>query len=394
MQNATPCGNGYACADVTTCRNSCGSDSDCAANYYCNVPTNTTCLPKLFGAPSNLTVNAPEDLAAALLNGDTTPDLLVSSLGTNSVSVFLGNGSGGFTAGTSVSTDTGPTNLLVADFNQDNKIDFAVSCTNNTVDVFLGKGDGTFMNKVAITGLHTPKGLATGHFNGVGYADLVISEQGIKSASIALGNNNGTFAVPSANTLSAAPFDLVVADFDGDGSDDVAAATAYDSLSMSNVEVLPGNGTRVLPTHMPYMTDNGTAYALAQRDLNNDTHPDLVVVDFAAGNIRVLRNDSTVGAIVFTVLAQYATGSNPTALALGHFNADTNADVAVANSGGSTVTVWLGTGNATFINTHDYAAGTMPTALVAADFNGDGKDDLAVANAGSNNVSVLLNISP
>jgi len=37
-----------------------------------------------------------------------------------------------------------------------------------------------------------------------------------------------------------------------------------------------------------------------------------------------------------------------------------------------------------------YSAGTLPYDMVAADFNGDGKLDLAVANSGGTNISVLL----
>src|SRR5437660_11410120 len=37
-----------------------------------------------------------------------------------------------------------------------------------------------------------------------------------------------------------------------------------------------------------------------------------------------------------------------------------------------------------------YTVGTNPVAAEAADFNGDGKVDIAVINSGSNNVSILL----
>ena len=54
------------------------------------------------------------------------------------------------------------------------------------------------------------------------------------------------------------------------------------------------------------------------------------------------------------------------------------------------VSVLLGNGNGTFQAAVNYAAGTSPHSVAVGDFNGDGKADLAVANGNSNNVSVLL----
>ena len=54
------------------------------------------------------------------------------------------------------------------------------------------------------------------------------------------------------------------------------------------------------------------------------------------------------------------------------------------------MSVLLGNGNGTFQAAVNYAAGTYPYSVAVGDFNGDGKADLAVANYGSDNVSVLL----
>src|SRR5260370_42190849 len=43
-----------------------------------------------------------------------------------------------------------------------------------------------------------------------------------------------------------------------------------------------------------------------------------------------------------------------------------------------------------FLTAVNYNAGTQPYSVAVGDFNGDGKADLAVANAISNNVSVLV----
>ena len=68
-------------------------------------------------------------------------------------------------------------------------------------------------------------------------------------------------------------------------------------------------------------------------------------------------------------------------MAVGDFNGDGKADLAVANLGSNNVAVLLGNGNGTFATAVTYASGgTAPFSVAVGDFNGDGKLDLAVAN--------------
>ena len=72
------------------------------------------------------------------------------------------------------------------------------------------------------------------------------------------------------------------------------------------------------------------------------------------------------------------------------FNGDGQADLAVANHYGHTVSILLGNGDGTFQAEIAYSAGTSPISVEAEDFNGDGQADLAVANWASWDVSILL----
>ena len=67
-------------------------------------------------------------------------------------------------------------------------------------------------------------------------------------------------------------------------------------------------------------------------------------------------------------------------MAAADLNGDGKPDLAVANSGGDTVSVLLNNGDGTFAAKVDYPTGTRPLSVAAADLNGDGKPDLAVAN--------------
>ena len=92
----------------------------------------------------------------------------------------------------------------------------------------------------------------------------------------------------------------------------------------------------------------------------------------------------------FLEAVNYAAGTVLSSVAVGDFNGDGKADLAVANDGSDTVSVLLGNGNGTFQAAVNYGAGTDPRSVAVGDFNGDGKADLAVANFFSDNVSVLL----
>jgi len=119
-------------------------------------------------------------------------------------------------------------------------------------------------------------------------------------------------------------------------------------------------------------------------------------------------NCATVGfqpALVHQVAAD-PTGSS-LATAIGDFDGDGNADIAVAYSADQAsasdgyVSVWIGSENGTFSFGNNFIAGKNPYSIAAADFDGDGNLDLVVSNLGidhtnggflSGSVSVLLGI--
>ncbi len=84
--------------------------------------------------------------------------------------------------------------------------------------------------------------------------------------------------------------------------------------------------------------------------------------------------------------------NKPDAVAAGDFNGDDNGkkdDLAVANTGDGTVSIFLNNGSGQLVLAHQIAVGPNPTSIVAGDFNGDGHLDLAVATAGDNSVRIL-----
>src|SRR5207302_1073188 len=142
-----------------------------------------------------------------------------------------------------------------------------------------------------------------------------------------------------------------------------------------------------------------TPVSVAVADLNGDGVPDVVLADNnLAGTVTVLLNTTVPGATVctFTSHAEFTVGANPTSVAVGDVNGDGRPDLVVDNNGSANVSVLLNTTApgaivSSFAGHVDFATGTNPYAVAIADWNGDGKADLVVAHGGSDSVSELAN---
>src|SRR5258708_37281057 len=84
-------------------------------------------------------------------------------------------------------------------------------------------------------------------------------------------------------------------------------------------------------------------------------------------------------------------GSYPDSVAVGDFNGDGKADLAVAMFSANSVTVLLGNGDGTFQTpAFSYAAGNVAQSVAVGDFNGVGREVLDVANDRRNIRGVLV----
>jgi hypothetical protein len=322
-------------------------------------------------------------VAVGDFNNDGKLDLAVTSPLSTSLEVLLGNGDGTFR--TAPSPGQFPSaSLAVGDFNGDGKLDLVTANTlNNSVSVLLGNGDGTFQAPVNYT-VSGPQSVAVGDFDGRHYAnglpilDLVVA--GGSTVSVLMGNGDGTFqGAQNFATGGTSAQSVAIGDFDGrhyaDGRPilDLAVANAGDGVHSCGVSVLLGNGDGTFQPAQVFAAGI-PSFAVAVADLNGDGKPDLALANGLSGVHVLLGNgDGTFG------VAQEV-DPNPNRfvgqLAVGDFNGDGKPDLVAVNE--QFTGVLMGNGDGTFGVVQFFGPqDDIPGQVAVGDFNGDGKPDLA-----------------
>ena len=284
-----------------------------------------------------------------------------------------------------------PNDVVVADFdgpdsNNKSWMDLAVvNSATSDVSVLPGKGDGTFGTAtnypVAPNGVQShPEHLAVGDFNNDGKPDLIASNQATGTISLLLNNGTGfdpftsfDLWVDPADAGKTFAADLVVADFNGDGNQDVAVAAVMNGVG--NVVILLGDGSGGFGSKTLFPAGTSPSGIVAG-DFNGDAHLDLVVANRLVNAVSLLRGD---GSGSFDVPpTSFSVGSDaihgPVAVAAGDFNADAHLDLAVANRDSGTISIFLNDGNGGFATPTRFAVGLEPQAVETGDFNGGGLD--------------------
>ncbi|MGC2330026.1 MAG: FG-GAP-like repeat-containing protein, partial [Candidatus Acidiferrales bacterium] len=221
------------------------------------------------------------------------------------------------------------------------------------------------------------------------YASSFVSGQGVSSSAI----TNPIVNYPAGN----APSFVATTSLRDDAINDLIVANSADNT----VSVLLGNGDGTFASQVTYPTGTDPVsiatgqFNNATTAVNNDDFPDLAVANKAANTVSILLASPS-GDGTFQPKVDIPTGNAPVSVVSANFH-DLNGvagavDLAVANQGDNTISIFQGNGDGTFRAPTLIAlpAGFEPTGLAAADLNDDGHIDLVVADQGNNTFSVLL----
>jgi hypothetical protein len=204
------------------------------------------------GSPVNAG-SGPVFVAAGQLDGDGRPDLAVANNQSNNVTILLGDGAGGFTQppGSPVGAGAGPYAVAVGDLNGGGGQDLVVANNqSNSLTILLGDGSGGFSQPAGspIPVGSGPASVAVADFNLDGRPDLAVANSGSDTVAILIGDGTGRFGRPPGPAIGAgsSPFSIALGDFNLDGKPDLAAA----DFGLDAVTILLGN---------PSLAPDGTA---------------------------------------------------------------------------------------------------------------------------------------
>ena len=229
-----------------------------------------------FSGTTNVAVNyGTRYLAVADVNGDGYLDFLTGTSlfgSTSAVSVRLGDGLGNFSGTTDIAMPVGTNlySLVMADVNNDGNLDFVASNSSNSstgpnsVTTHLGNGQGGFSlaSSLPISGgfpAGSPHDIQLADVNGDGNLDLATANFSVDgTASVRLGNGQGSFSGTLTLPAGFRPTDLTVGDIDGDGDLDLLVA----SFGTNSVVVLRNQPLLSINSFSPTSGPVGTSVVL------------------------------------------------------------------------------------------------------------------------------------
>jgi hypothetical protein len=237
----------------------------------------------------------PSAVAAADLNGDGKPDLVVADRGADDVAVLLDATAPGasipsFDPALYFAAGDGPSFVTVTDLNLDGKPDLVgANREEGTASVLInttvpGSATPAFAASSTIATGSLPSSIAAADLNGDAKPDLVVANEGSDTASVlfnttAPGAASASFATAQGFAAGAAPNSIAIADLDADGIPDLLVADAGDdtaSVLLNTTE--PGSGTAAFAARKGFATGSGPS-AITAADLNGDGGPDVIAAD-------------------------------------------------------------------------------------------------------------------
>jgi hypothetical protein len=340
-------------------------------------------------------------ITAADFNHDSRIDLAIANLEDGEVTVLLNDGGGNFhpAPGSPFKSGSQPNDFAVADFNHDGNPDLAVVNTGTPlISIFLGDGRGGFRAAPG-SPVHTeshphPHGVVAGDFMGKGAIDLITDSWGRNQIEMLIGDGHGAFSPGPFIDVGKRPYQrLRTADLNGDGKPDIVTT----NLDGDSVTVLLGDGHGGFrqAAGSPFKT-SAAPWEVNIADLNRDGKPDLVIIPYdrdaktrgGEANVTVLLGDGT-GQFTALKGSPFSLGAcvQPTQVAAADLTGGPLLDIAVTCGNSAQLALLTAVAGGYRLSLRPMPG--SPYGLVAADFFGTHKTALAVSNYANGTVTVL-----
>lgn len=345
--------------------------------------------------------SAPLDVELGDFNGDTHLD--VATLNANGqLTVMLGDGLGALGAGSSepgsdVCSGATPVRLVVGDFDGAGSDDLAVLCNAGTdaagsVAILTSNaGDLTLADTVAVG--NDASGLGAGDLSGDGHHDLIVANRADTQYTLIFPSDAMRSPETVASNSVTAPAAVALVDMGGPstvtdafyaGEDVYARSAGNQDPDTGTVTINPG---QTLPGQVAGITNLRRANT---HNFDNDAGNLIDIVVLSDTGSVVFFNSGGAGAVLVPVVL--TAGTTPSEADAADLTGEGRGDVAIANEGDDTVSLFIGGGGTTLTpaDPATLAVGDGPSGVALGDLNEDGVTDIVTCNRNADSVSVLL----
>jgi hypothetical protein len=318
----------------------------------------------------------PNEVAAADMNGDGAPDLVVSHHGDmegrGDVAVFLNDGAGDFGTPARYPSTRNPACAALGDIDGNGTIDVVLgfSVTEGAQPVVMrNPGDGTLGQAAPVAPVLRAFAVALADIDADGDRDLlVVTSTGTGFVLRAFENDgSGAFAESREAPAELGAHTILATDLNGDGRAESALAT---SIGITVVTGLPRGET---PSSTTYRA-GGSLNNVAAGDFDGDGRLDLAAAVASRGNVAILRQQANV---TFDAPMCHAVSTEMVGLAGGDINGDGRIDLVAADSRANQFLIYYNQGGGRF-DAPTVPSGTYSVKYAACvDVDGNGALDLA-----------------
>ncbi|AFM24499.1 FG-GAP-like repeat-containing protein [Desulfomonile tiedjei] len=333
-------------------------------------------------------------LVVADINGDGKLDFIEGNYGQASY-VYLGDGTGNFSTCVSFQIGIGTYNtrsITVADVNGDTYLDIIQGNYGQQSYVYLGNGSGDFsaVTGTAIgSGTYNTQSITVADLNGDTYLDVIQGNYGQQSY-VYLGTGSGDFSAVTGVAIGNGIYNtssMIVADVNNDTFLDILEGN---DGQPNYVYLGTGSGDFSAVTGSAIGSGIYNTNSLALADVNGDTFLDVIQGNYGQQNFVYLGTGTgDFSAVTGTAIGS---GTNDTwSIAVGDLNGDGFLDI-VEGNGGQINYYYLGNGSGDFSGTTGtpLSSATINThSLVVANLNGDGYLDIVEGNYDYDNYTYL-----
>jgi len=276
--------------------------------------------------------------------------------------------------------------VIAADFNNDNNMDMAISHrAYGTIAIYINDGNNSFLPLSAIYAATEICRLFAADFDNDGTVDIAARAD---NGEIYIYYNNGDGAFTEVGFYPIDHNDLYSnqiysEDFNNDGFFDLVVNSRYkDSIS-----IFINNGDSTFSAGVDYYAGDGPG-SIFSTDLDGDNDADIAVVDIYVDSVAVLKNN---GDGTFADEVSYHVGGGPQAIFAADIDGDNDNDLVTANYSTDSVSILKNNGDGTFSTAVNYYSGEEPNSIFMADFDNDNDNDIVVTSYQYLKYSILKN---